>query len=79
MMPPYGAPVPYPTLYSPPEVYALPGTPMVVRQKGASSSGNDGNTTQSAESENDGSLDANLQNDKSRNPVVHTPLLPLKM
>ncbi|KAJ0836416.1 hypothetical protein HanRHA438_Chr16g0766721 [Helianthus annuus] len=47
MMPLYGAPVPYPTLYSLPEVYALPGTPMVVRQKGASSSGNNGNTTQS--------------------------------
>ncbi|MFS7954815.1 putative transcription factor bZIP family [Helianthus anomalus] len=73
MMPPYGAPVPYPTLYSPPEVYAHPGTPMVVRQKVASSSGNDGNTTQSADSENDGSSDANLQNDKSGNLVVHTP------
>ncbi|KAK1440604.1 hypothetical protein QVD17_06433 [Tagetes erecta] len=73
MMPPYGAPVPYPTLYSPPEVYAHPGTPMVVRQKVASSSGNDGNTTQSAESENDGSSDANLQNDNSGNPAVHVP------
>ncbi|KAI3704561.1 hypothetical protein L1987_74785 [Smallanthus sonchifolius] len=71
MMPPYGAPVPYPTLYSPPEVYAHPGTPMVIRQKVASSSGNDGTTTQSAESENDGSSDANLQNDNSGNPVVH--------
>ncbi|KAI7750516.1 hypothetical protein M8C21_012364 [Ambrosia artemisiifolia] len=73
MMPPYGAPVPYPTLYSPPEVYAHPSTPMAIRQKVASSSGNDGTTTQSAESENDGSSDANLQNDKSGNPVVHTP------
>ncbi|KAI3808452.1 hypothetical protein L1987_24403 [Smallanthus sonchifolius] len=73
MMPPYGAPVPYPTLYSPPEVYAHPGTPVVIRQKVASSSGNDGTTTQSAESENDGSSDANLQNDNSGNPVVHMP------
>ncbi|KAK9048289.1 hypothetical protein SSX86_032748 [Deinandra increscens subsp. villosa] len=73
MIPPYGTPVPYPTLYSPPEVYAHPGTPMVVRQKVASSSGNDGGNTQSAESENDGSSDANLQNDNSGNPVVHMP------
>ncbi|KAI7756309.1 hypothetical protein M8C21_029546 [Ambrosia artemisiifolia] len=38
MMPPYGAPVPYPTIYSMPEVYAHPDMPMAVRQKVASSS-----------------------------------------
>ncbi|XP_076910883.1 G-box-binding factor 1-like [Bidens hawaiensis] len=70
MMPPYGAPVPYPTLYSPPEAFAHPGTNIGTCPKVASSSANEGPTAQSAESENDGSSDANLQNEY---PVGNMP------